>query len=114
MIFYFFRRPRATAFLAYLLLALAVFGYSIQFGFVLDDESQIVKNSIIHSISNIPAAFSGSTMDALGAKRMGGIYYKPMMTVSYILLWAMSHDGWVFHIYQMLIHVINSFLIFSF
>lgn len=112
MIFYFLRRPKTSVLFALALVALAVFGFSLKFGFVLDDESQIVNNFNIHSLSNILGAFSGSTMDSLGAKRMAGIYYKPIMTVSYILLWAISKEAWIFHLFQLLLHVLNAFLIF--
>ncbi|MEO5969190.1 MAG: hypothetical protein ABIQ95_04620 [Bdellovibrionia bacterium] len=114
MAFYFLRRPKTSALFVLLLLALAIFGFSLNFGFVLDDESQVVNNLYIHSLSNIFGAFTGSTMESLGAKRMAGVYYKPLMTVSYILLWAISHEAWIFHAFQLILHVLNSFLVFLF
>ncbi|MFZ9595270.1 MAG: tetratricopeptide repeat protein [Bdellovibrionia bacterium] len=93
------------------ILALIVFGYSLNFDFVLDDENQILNNERIHSLWSIPDAFTGSTMDALGAKKLGGIYYKPIMTCSYILLWAISGTSFPFHVFQLILHVFNAFLI---
>jgi len=95
------------------ILGLIVFGYSMTFGFALDDESQIVLNEKIHSLSNIYGAFFGSTMGALGAKNMAGIYYKPIMTVCYIILWFLSgHEAPLFHVFQWILHVGNCFMLY--
>lgn len=44
---------------------------------------------------------------------MGGIYYKPLMTTAYALIWGLfGNDSLPFHAFQVAIHSLNAFLIF--
>ena len=51
-------------------------------GFVWDDEEQIVLNTQVHSIFNIPSLFTQATFNSGGAAKLGGLYYRPMMTTA--------------------------------
>jgi hypothetical protein len=96
-----------------LLLAILIYSGSLNNGFVLDDESQITGSESVHSLSAIGAYFAGSSMDTGGAG-LGGIYYKPLMTLSYALIWAAAGpSGLAFHGFQLLLHVLIASLAFG-
>jgi hypothetical protein len=99
-------RPLAVLVLA----GLIVFGLSLRNSFVLDDESQILGNGAIRSLSNLGSFFAGSSMDTGGAG-LGGIYYKPLMTLAYAVLWAMfGPSGAAFHGFQLALHLLAAWL----
>lgn len=101
------------AFLLFIVLGFTTYGLSLQNEFVFDDEEQVVNNVAIHDISNIPSFFFSSTMNQGGSAKMGGIYYKPLMTTAYALIWSLSgNDPMLFHIFQVAVHSTNAFLIF--
>src|SRR5262249_14014750 len=70
-----------------LVLGVLIYASALPNGFVLDDESQITGSESVHTLSTIGSYFTGSSMDTGGAG-LGGIYYKPLMTLSYALIWA--------------------------
>lgn len=96
-----------------LLLGGLIYAGALSNGFVLDDEVQITGNESIHSLSAIGTYFSGSSMDTGGAG-LGGIYYKPLMTLSYAIIWAVFGPSTVaFHTLQLLLHVLVAILAFG-
>jgi len=84
--------------------------------FVWDDEEQIVKNPLVQNLSNLPLIFKSSTFYGGGGAPTGW-FYRPMMTLSYLLnYWAWGGRPFGFHLFQVIIHLLNSvfiFLIFS-
>ncbi len=81
--------------------------------FVWDDEEQVVNNVLVHSISNIPSFFSGSTFNTGGSGSLGGLYYKPMMSVSYSFIYSIfGSNAFFFHLLQLIIHITNSIFVF--
>ncbi|MES3037317.1 MAG: glycosyltransferase family 39 protein [Bdellovibrionota bacterium] len=100
-------------FLLFLFIGFSIYGISLGNEFVMDDEEQIALNEIIHSLENIPKFFTGSTMNEGGTGEMGGIYYKPIMTLAYSLFWqASGTDPWSYHLFQILVHITNAFLFY--
>ncbi len=98
-----------------LLLALGglIYATSLTDGFVLDDEAQITGNPSIRSLSMLGSYFTGSSMDT-GGGGLGGIYYKPVMTLSYALIWAVAgQSGPAFHAFQLLLHILVAYLAFE-
>jgi len=88
-----------------------IYGSSLGNRFLLDDESQVLQNELIHSPGNILTFFLGSTMNQEGAA-LGGIYYKPIMSLCYSLLWWASPDSpLIYHLFQLLIAIANAFLL---
>src|SRR5579871_3020750 len=89
-----------------------VYGNSLSNGFVLDDSSQVLENNLVHSVQNIPMLFLGSSF-GIGQNQVVGIYYKPLMTTSFaILYWLFGPHPLAFHIYQVSIFIINAVLVF--
>lgn len=81
--------------------------------FVWDDEEQVVNNLLIRSWANFPQIFRGSTFQTGGARGLGGMYYKPLMTLSFMLnysIWKLNAFG--YHLFQLIFHLANGVLIF--
>lgn len=82
-------------------------------GFVWDDEEQVVNNALVHSINNIPALFSGSTFNTGGSGSLGGIYYKPLMSTIFAIIYTVfGNNPALFHLFQISVHIANSIIVF--
>lgn len=105
--------PLVFIFLIYLLIGFLVYGASLFNGFVWDDEEQVVNNVYIRELKNIPLLFSQSTFNTGGAVGLSGNYYKPLLPAAYTLLYQIfGVQPWGYHLFQVLLHTLNSFLIF--
>ncbi|MBU0976583.1 MAG: hypothetical protein ABIE03_02215 [Patescibacteria group bacterium] len=100
------------------IIILIVIGFCLFFlsffnGFIWDDEEQVVNNTLVHSLGNIPTFFTGSTFNTGGAGILGGIYYKPMMSVFFSILYTIFGGGaFGFHLFQVTLHIANAILVF--
>lgn len=91
-----------------------VFQNSFSNGFVLDDQVQIVSSQIIHTVKHIPLVFLTTVRDVSSTNYFLGHYYRPLMFSSYALLYSLGNGNPLFfHIYQVIIHIANSILVFS-
>lgn len=103
--------------ISYLLTLFSVYGWYANNPFVMDDVLQVQENHHIHSLENIPSFFSSSTMGGSGAREMSGIYYKPLMTTYYALMWNLGNgegeaNAWLFRAPMFALQATNAFLIF--
>lgn len=81
--------------------------------FVWDDEEQIVNNTLIHSVSNWPLFFSGGAFNSGGTGSLLGIYYKPMMTLTFSILYSIfGSNPFFFHFTSVLLHITSSVIVF--
>lgn len=100
------------------ILIILVVGFVVYFlslfgNFLWDDEEQVVNNALVHSISNIPDLFAGSTFNTGGAGGLAGMYYKPMMSVVFAVIYTVfGANSFFFHLLQVLIHLANTILVF--
>lgn len=92
-----------------------IFNNSLQGKFIWDDEAQIISNPYIHSLNNIPTFFSGGTFYLKNTDQgLQGIYYRPLMTVSYTILYHFfGLNPFFFHAFQLIIHITNAILLFA-
>ncbi len=97
----------------YILLVLvtfAVYSNSLNNEFVFDDESVVLGDESITSLSNIPKYFTAEQ----GFHKVIGRYYRPVVSATYAMdyaLWGLKPFG--FHLTNVLIHVINVLLLFG-
>lgn len=90
-----------------------VFLFSLGNQFVWDDEEQIVNNTLIHSIANWPIFFSGGAFNSGGTGNLLGIYYKPLMTLSFSLLYNIFGSyPFFFHLTSISLHTASSVIVF--
>lgn len=108
------KTPVSYLFSVLFIVALAVFFLSLFNGFVWDDEEQILNNSFINNVSNIPYFFTSSTFNTGGAG-LSGNYYKPLMPVSFSLIHAFAGStSFFYHFFDLTIHFVNTILVFLF
>jgi tetratricopeptide (TPR) repeat protein len=83
--------------------------------FLMDDEIQITSNPHIQNLSEWAQFFTSSTMDSGGAKQMGGIYYKPLMTTFFAVVWSIFPDEPAAYRWSLLLlHTSSALLLFLF
>ena len=96
-----------------------VLGFLVYFnglfnGFVGDDNSQLIDNAMVHSIANIPRFFAGSTFN-LDTGIQVGVFYKPLMQTVFTLIYSVFGEHvFFYHLFQLLLHILNSILLFLF
>lgn len=95
------------------LIGFFIFLPSLGNGFVWDDEEQIVNNTLIHSISNFPVFFSGGAFNSGGTGNLLGSYYKPLMTLSFSILYSLfGSTAFFFHLFSLIVHILNAIIIY--
>ncbi len=81
-------------------------------GFVWDDEEQILNNALVHHLSNWWRLFLGSTFNT-GGGGLSGWYYKPLMSLSFMLNWFIwGRISFGYHLFQLGLHLVNVYLVF--
>lgn len=96
-----------------ILAGLLLYFNSLTNGFVGDDIDQIVRNTNVHSLKNIKDFFSGSTYYGGGKEKLTGVYYRPVMTTIYSLIYTLfGPRPFFFHLFQIFIHTANAILVF--
>jgi len=97
---------------------LTVIGLLIYFpvlskGFKYDDFPQIVNYSQVHLLKNIPQLFLTGFKYPTSHVNLISIYYKPLMFTFFTILYFLGHGSpFPFHLFQLLIYISNSVLIF--
>lgn len=100
-------------FLLFFVSALLLFANSLGNSFVWDDEEQVVANTALHSLANWPSFFQGSTFNSGGSRSLSGLYYKPLMSLTYAGLYSVcGPQATCFHLFQVLLHAANACLVF--
>ncbi|MGH2611645.1 MAG: hypothetical protein ACRDFB_01185, partial [Rhabdochlamydiaceae bacterium] len=81
--------------------------------FVWDDIDQIVNNYAIHSVINIPSFFFGSTFAPQNSNSLGGLYYRPIMSAAFAVIYSVfGAQTFFFHALQLGLHIVNALLVF--
>ncbi len=102
------------AFFILTVIAFLLYGHTLTYPFVFDDDLQIVKNEFVQ-FSDWLSIFSGSSFGSYGKTQAAGIYYKPLMTSAYAVLWKIGNgNSFAFHLFQLILGIANAFLVFKF
>lgn len=89
-----------------------IFGPSLENPFVFDDEEQVVNNAHIEKF-DLKTLFSSSSFNAGGAHKMGGNYYKPIMTSYYATIFHFfGLNPVAYRLPMLLLHILSALLIF--
>jgi tetratricopeptide (TPR) repeat protein len=108
------RITTVSALLEMLVLGIFVYSTGLKSPFMGDDQSQIVNNPIVHSITNLPQFFTGSTFYlAQSATPLVGSYYRPLMITVFSALFSLfGANPLTFHALQLLVHILCAFVLF--
>lgn len=105
------RGPRAALLVA--VVAFVSFLPALRAGFVYDDTLLIANNPLVRHWQGLLSAFAGhfwQTQD-LGTQGIGLTYYRPIVTVSFVLNWLLFGGApWAFHLVNLLLHAGSAFL----
>jgi hypothetical protein len=82
--------------------------------FMGDDNDQIVHNSVVHSISNFPLFFEGSTFyNGQGLVPLSGTYYRPLMATVFSIIYTLfGANPFYFHAVQLALVIAGAVLLF--
>lgn len=95
------------------IIGLIVFCNGLFNGFVIDDQAGIVDNIVIHSLNNFFLLFSGSTFSIGNQQLLIGAYYRPLLTVYFMLVYVLfGPNAFVYHLFQILLAITNACLLF--
>ncbi|MGD0284541.1 MAG: hypothetical protein ABSB12_03035 [Candidatus Saccharimonadales bacterium] len=92
----------------------AVFSTGLISPFRDDDITQITSSVPVHSITHIKVLFEGGTFyEGKGLAPLSGVYYKPLMTTVYSLLYTFFGPRTLaFHLFQLLLYIASAVLLF--
>jgi tetratricopeptide (TPR) repeat protein len=95
-------------------LGFATFYTGLHNQFILDDYAQIVSNPSVHSLTHIVTIFNGGTIDSgTAANRLVGVYYRPLMSTTYALVYTLfGPQPFAFHLFQLCLHILATFVLF--
>jgi len=97
-------------------LGIVVFSSGLKSPFMGDDMQQIVNSVPVHSLTNIREFFDGGTFyNNYGTNQLSGIYYRPLMTTAYSLLYALfGLHSFYYHFALLLILTGSAVLLYLF
>jgi Flp pilus assembly protein TadD len=96
--------------LAILIVAVGLFAQTVGFGWVYDDEIEIVANTYIRSFSHLPEIFSSTMWMGSGGETH---LYRPLPLVTYALNYVVSGLApWSYHLVNTLLHGLVCVLVF--
>jgi Tfp pilus assembly protein PilF len=107
------RLSRVAVFGLLAVLVLVSYGGALKADFVYDDHNQLVQNTSIQSLRNIPRFFMHPA-ETIGAMVFEGIY-RPLRTTCFAVeyqMWGLNPAA--YHGANLLFHLLNSFLLFLF
>jgi hypothetical protein len=93
---------------------LLVYAPGLMNPFMGDDNGQIVQNPAVHSLANVGDFFNGGTMySGQGTTKLTGIFYRPVMTTAYAVVYAVfGLKPVAFHALQLALFVSGAVLVF--
>jgi len=92
------------------LAVLGLYGRTIGFGWVFDDQMEVVLNTFVRSLQHLPAIFYTTAWSGSG---METYLYRPLPTATFALNHLVSGLApWSFHLVNVLLHALVSILVF--
>jgi len=88
------------------------YGNTLQNGFVFDDHQQVEQNIYVHSFSNLPKVIFGCNLQSTNCST--SYFYRPLQILSYMFIYQISSQPWIFHLANLAYFTVTIFLIFIF
>lgn len=107
-------KPKLSSEWAVALLAIIAPLPSILCGYIYDDVMLIVENHYVQHLRYIGRAFTKHfwNIPAFGSAGIGLTYYRPLVTVSYLLNWVTGGGApWLFHAWNIACHALCALLV---
>jgi protein O-mannosyl-transferase len=104
---------QSLAILALLLLALVPYWNALTGAFVYDDRQQILENPYVHSYQYVGKIFGSTVWTFQGAQGLTN-YYRPLMTLAYLLCYQLYGPiPFGFHLLNLALHAVVVLLVFA-
>ena len=106
---------RSERTLAFLLIIVSSLPYlnALANGFVYDDDQQILINPYIRNFGHLKAIFTTSAWSYAGGATGVTNYYRPLMTIGYLLCRAvLGYRAWAFHLMSLALNAVVVVLLF--
>jgi protein O-mannosyl-transferase len=95
----------------FFLVGFLVYANSLFIPFIGDDYAQVVNNPLVHSLTNIPRLIFGSTFYMKETASLEGNYYKPVMSITFAVLYSIfGANNFFYHLLQLTLHISNAML----
>lgn len=95
-----------------LLLVVGVYVSSLNNQFLWDDEQQIVENTVIQDVKNLPSLFTQGIVYIPGRELSNG-FYRPILSLAYMLIYLIGGGlPFFFRLFQIFLHGLNSILVY--
>lgn len=105
------RSPYLPSILLIAIISISVYANTLKNGFVYDDGDTVVNNALIRDLRQLPKLFEGNDYFKLS----GETSYRPVVTFTYFLDYAsFGLESWGYHLTNILLHAVNSVLLFIF
>lgn len=113
---YFVPLTTAKAITWIIIVGLIVYANSFVGQFLLDDQSQIVSNTFVHTILNIPSFFTGGTFFYVtSGAHLTSDYYRPLLSSTIAIIYTLfGTNTFFYHFIQTALHISNAVLLFYF
>ena len=98
------------------LIGIAVYFDGLKNQFIGDDQSQIVNNPPVHSISHIVLFFEGGTFYiGKGIAPLYGVYFRPLMTTVFSLIYTIfGAQPFYYHLFQLILCIGSTIILYLF
>ncbi len=104
---------KTVAFIIIATLGIIIYFNVVFNGFAGDDEYIIEKNPLVHSITNIPLFFQGSSFYNTSTRELEGQYYRPiLLTVYTIIISTFGLKAFFLHLFHLTFYFINAYLVY--
>jgi len=95
----------------FVLIGFAAFFTGLTNPFQNDDFLQIVNNTAVHSITNLPEFFGSSTF--FNGEKLTGVYYRPLMTTTFSLIYSIfGKNTFAYHFVQLSLYIASAYILF--
>ena len=95
----------------FIFIGFATFFSGLNSPFQNDDSYQIVNNTPVHSISNLPSFFGSSTF--FNGEKLTGVYYRPLMTATFSIIYSFfGSNPFFYHFFQLSLYIAAAFVLF--
>src|SRR5882757_3858548 len=95
-----------------ILLTLICYGNMVTNSFVYDDQQQILQNPYVKSWKFLPQIFSSTVWSFVGEVGTTN-YYRPLMTLSFLVLWTIFGPiPFGFHLFSLALHIAVVVMVF--
>ncbi len=102
----------ASAFVLIIIIAVCVYLPAFSAPFVVDDFGLVVRNTVIRSLTHIPAFFGGGTFYGGNDVKLVGSFYRPLTVLYYALVYHFfGLSAFHYHLFFIVFHIINTVLV---